>query len=547
MVAGGSGTGKSLLLTMLAEQFKGRWEPVQLSGGHLTSRRALLQVILFELGLPYRNLEEGELRLALIEHLSRTDRGTSGMLLLVDEAHALPVRLLEEVRMVTNIIRHGEAKVHLVLAGSPALEERLAHPKLDSLSQRLAARCYLEPMSQSETCGYVSHQISTAGGRSERIFCQGAPEAIYRATAGIARLINQVADHAMMLSFTGGQRQVSAQQIERAWSDLQQLPAPWVTERGPVPSNLPATTSVVEFGQLSEDPRNDSSEPVYAEPAATEVGADFEPSTAAVKLLPAPSEMMAELVEARLETIETQLTEYAQSLAPVKIEAQPVDHEPEHLVPADAAAEVEELLVDRYGGLASMQSFVGTALQMELAGPLSDRLVMPEVDSEMDSSPFATEGTDEVIQDRYAQIDAQKVRVVPSNVEPLASQPVQLSTDELPEQPIPIEVSQLSTEADERLTPAETMLLNEPSTGCSWEDELPQETAQDVSAKAEPVSQLASLWEQSPAVAKVEPATPEVVIVDEAPQALQTSATARDTEVRRQEYRQLFSRLRRGQ
>ncbi len=73
-------------------------------------------------------MEEGELRLALIDHLSKADDGREGMLLLIDEAHALPLKLLEEVRLITNLVRDGQPKVRLVLAGSSALEERFTSP-----------------------------------------------------------------------------------------------------------------------------------------------------------------------------------------------------------------------------------------------------------------------------------------------------------------------------------------------------------------------------------------------------------------------------------
>ena len=62
---------------------------------------------LFELGLPYRGMEEGELRLSLHGYLSPAKQTLSGLLLLVDEAHALPWRLLEELRMISNLVRDG--------------------------------------------------------------------------------------------------------------------------------------------------------------------------------------------------------------------------------------------------------------------------------------------------------------------------------------------------------------------------------------------------------------------------------------------------------
>ena len=87
MVVGSAGTGKTLLCQLLAEQLRGQFQVVLLSGGRLGTRRALLQAILYELGQPYRGMDEGELRLSLAEYLTRSDDCRHGVVLLVDEAH----------------------------------------------------------------------------------------------------------------------------------------------------------------------------------------------------------------------------------------------------------------------------------------------------------------------------------------------------------------------------------------------------------------------------------------------------------------------------
>src|SRR5262249_19017974 len=126
LVVGPPGTGKTLLCQVLAEQFRGSLSPVLLSGTRIISRKALLQAVLYELGLPYRRRDEGELRLTLIDRLNTAAAQPASLLVLVDEAHTLPAKLVEELRLLTNIIRQGQSRVRLVLAGAPVLEERLA-------------------------------------------------------------------------------------------------------------------------------------------------------------------------------------------------------------------------------------------------------------------------------------------------------------------------------------------------------------------------------------------------------------------------------------
>lgn len=248
LLIGPSGTGKTLLCQVLAVSFATSFQVVLLTGGHLSNRRALLQAILYELGQPYRDMDEGELRLALVDHLTLSEECDRGVVLLVDEAHSLPLRLLDEIRMLTNLIRQGQPAVRLVLAGGRGLEERFASPKLESFSQRVAARCYLESIDRSETQQYIHARIAATGGNAPQIFPVESCQSVHKATDGVPRLINQVCDHVMLLAYTAGRRQIEPSNVEEAWADLQQLPTPW---NEPARS---AASGVVEFGRLDDEP-----------------------------------------------------------------------------------------------------------------------------------------------------------------------------------------------------------------------------------------------------------------------------------------------------
>jgi hypothetical protein len=181
---------------------------------------------------------------------------------LIDEAHALPGRLLEEVRMITNVVRDAQPRVRLVLAGDRLLEERLAQPRLASLNQRVAARCYVQPFSYDETLSFIRQQLTAVGASHEQPFTAEALSAIYQATDGVPRLVNQLCDHALMMACQACCRRIDAGVIERAWADVQRLPvahaaasiaisAPTVKRS---PGRAAASDSVVEFGALSAEP-----------------------------------------------------------------------------------------------------------------------------------------------------------------------------------------------------------------------------------------------------------------------------------------------------
>ena len=357
LLIGPAGTGKTLLLQVLAVQFRASLEIACLSSGRLTSRKELLQAILFELGLPYRGLDEGESRLSLIDHLSQTASNYQGLLLIIDEAHTLPLKLLEELRLITNLVRHGQPRVRIVLAGGPVLEERFASPKLEAFNQRLAARCYLEGFERAETMEYVRAQIRLAGGNPEQIFTADALEGVHRATDGIPRLINQVCDHGLILAFAGGCRQLGKPAIEEAWADLQQLPTPWNSAAG-APEKESAGASIIEFGSLDEEfdegpaavpfrqamPEQKLSEQKSPEPklSISPGTNDAEPR----KTLPQP-QPVAQLtrIEDQLATLEEDFQSLDDVSESVDVVYPPADH------PFQDEFEEEEVVVDRYATL----------------------------------------------------------------------------------------------------------------------------------------------------------------------------------------------------
>ena len=248
LLIGPAGTGKSQLCHVLASELEDNFQVVMLASAQLCTRRALLKNILFELGLPYHDREEGELRLALIDYLKRSNECANGVLMLVDEAHALPLRLLEELRMITNLVQNGRSCVHLVLVGGSRLENRFADPRLESFSQRLAARCYLQAFNSEELRRYVQEQLAHVGARAEQVFADDAYSAIYQASGGVPRVINQLCDHAMVLGSLSGQTIINSRGIDEAWADLQQLPAPWNDD---VQSTK--QSAIIEFGPLSDE------------------------------------------------------------------------------------------------------------------------------------------------------------------------------------------------------------------------------------------------------------------------------------------------------
>ncbi len=293
IVVGEVGTGKSLLLAMLEEQYRTQFSVVNLVCSRLHERQELLQSILFELQLPYRNMSEGELRLSLMDYLKPSHACPNGALLLIDEAQNLPVDLLDEIRLITNYVRNGQLRVRLVMAGDQRLEEQLADPKLESFNQRIAARCYLTALSQSETADYVVTHIDRAGGGGKQMFAERSLRAIHELTEGCPRFINQLCEHALILAATNGRLSVDEPLVREAWADVQSLPGTMGAgnNRMTTGSTFPAVFekddnwTVIEFGSLDDEDQKTSamSHNPYYEPTAENLSAAWQSSVESLR------------------------------------------------------------------------------------------------------------------------------------------------------------------------------------------------------------------------------------------------------------------------
>jgi len=355
LVIGPSGTGKTLLCLLLAEKFKRSVQVVLLVSGRLSTRRALFQAILYELGRPYRGMDEGELRLAVVDHLMAGQDSPHGMLLLVDEAHTLPFRLLDEIRLLTNLARSDQPLVRLVLAGGPVLEERFASPKLDSFSQRLAARCYLEALNRTDTKDYIQWQLSAAGGQGDWIFPEQACHSVFQATGGVPRLINQVCDHALLLAYVAGRKTIEPANVEEAWADLQQLPTPWTDGA----KSDQAGSGVIEFGSL-DDQADGAPSPSDAVKASAPVLRISLPAEEAETDCSEPGQQIH-----RIERLLAQVGDDFQPAGSIGPEVELCFQRAAH--PFQEEFEHEEVVADRYAAMAM-------AAATPIAEPASERL-----------------------------------------------------------------------------------------------------------------------------------------------------------------------------
>lgn len=257
VLVGAIGTGKSLTMQVVGEIYADQFDVVSIECSQLEQRSELLQSILFGLGLPFRDMGEGELRLSLIDHLKNGRGSKEGMLLLVDEADRLSVELLDELRLITNVVRDGRTQVQLMLAGTQRLEESLNDPRLASFNQRVASRSYLQNLSHAEVEDYIADHVARVGGNVSEVFSKCAIAEIARCTDGCPRLVNQVCERALSDAAAQSLASINEAMVQQAWAELQNLPLP---SRSQTESETDSrdrcnedSGSVVEFGSLDDD------------------------------------------------------------------------------------------------------------------------------------------------------------------------------------------------------------------------------------------------------------------------------------------------------
>lgn len=172
--------------------------------------RALIREILRELKVEVaEDAYTGALMQALNRELLRLHAAGRRVVVLIDEAQALPRESLEQLRLLTNLETDEQKLIQIVLVGQPELRELLKEPSLSNLDQRVTARYHLDALELAETRAYIAHRVAIAGVR-RALFTTAAVRDIHRAARGVPRLINAIAERALMAAYARNQLQVGA-------------------------------------------------------------------------------------------------------------------------------------------------------------------------------------------------------------------------------------------------------------------------------------------------------------------------------------------------
>ncbi len=219
-LTGEVGTGKTTVVRSLLEQLPQHAEVALIINPRLTVNEFLIGIC-EEIGiaLPANPDSSKALVDALNAYLLQAHAAGRRVVLIVDEAQNLSTEVLEQIRLLTNLETAKQKLLQIILIGQPELREILARSDLRQLAQRVTGRYHLEPLSRAETGGYVRHRLQVAGATGE-IFSPGSIRLIHRLSGGVPRLINVIADRAMLGAYTLEEHVIRRALVRRAATEV---------------------------------------------------------------------------------------------------------------------------------------------------------------------------------------------------------------------------------------------------------------------------------------------------------------------------------------
>lgn len=213
------GSGKTLLARLMISRLGADICTVYLANPTF-SRDEILAVIGRDLGLIDLPASTEARLAALQQELLRRHSIGQRVLLVIDEAHAMPPESLEEVRLLSNLETGQHKLLNIMLFGQPELEEVLADRRLRQVRDRVVHRFQLKPLPPEEAGAYIDHRLRAAGWAGGALFSPQAMALLVKASGGRARRINLLADKALLAAFALGLKDVGRKQVQEAISEL---------------------------------------------------------------------------------------------------------------------------------------------------------------------------------------------------------------------------------------------------------------------------------------------------------------------------------------
>ncbi|RUO42823.1 AAA family ATPase [Aliidiomarina taiwanensis] len=224
-ITGEVGTGKTLLCRKLLNEVPDHFVTAYIPNPYLTPAE-LRQAIAVELGIEgVDKMDQHRLTQALEQELLRINTLGRSVVILLDEAQALPKESLEALRLLSNLETESRKLVHLILMGQPELDERLAKREFRQLRQRITFSYALDSLNREEMGQYLQHRLMVAGYAGLPLFTPNLVQRVHKASRGVPRLANVIAHKALLSAYGAGRRKLIRKDVLAAVKDTEDASA----------------------------------------------------------------------------------------------------------------------------------------------------------------------------------------------------------------------------------------------------------------------------------------------------------------------------------
>ena len=225
-VTGEVGTGKTLICRKLLNELPEHFVTAYIPNPYL-SPAELRRAVANELNVPLTDhSDQQEFTQRIQQRLIQIHQDNKGVVLLIDEAQALPVESIESLRLMTNLETESKKLLQVVLFGQPELDEKLNLPELRQLKQRITFSYNLKLMDADQVYQYVRHRMNVAGYRGPEIFSRSCCKQLFKASKGTPRIVNVLSHKALMLAYGEGKQVIESRHIRLAIEDTEAASSP---------------------------------------------------------------------------------------------------------------------------------------------------------------------------------------------------------------------------------------------------------------------------------------------------------------------------------
>ena len=217
-VTGEIGSGKTMLCRMLESRLPENVEAIYLANPSL-NRDDVFHAIADELGIDTGGKRASETVRLIHDYLIEKHATGKQVVLLVEEAQAMPLDTLEEIRLLSNLETAHHKLLQIVLFGQPELNDNLSLPRMRQLKERITHSFAIPPLARKDIAEYLMFRMRAAGYRGPDVFSAGALKLIESVSHGITRRINVLADKALLAAFSVNTHNIGPKQVKAAIED----------------------------------------------------------------------------------------------------------------------------------------------------------------------------------------------------------------------------------------------------------------------------------------------------------------------------------------